>query len=933
MYHICAAVQGRDPEYAVRASLSVYQMDLDRRLRFESAARGIPADRAWANSALLKRLCLSIDIDRKWDQLPQYVREAIFSRVAEKPVMLSPTLRDWMQSNDRSLDLSDFHARLVLSLYRTSEEFPARFRKRVYNADSTVPVQHSYIQTAARAQRNQLGIFAASCLQFPSEFAKWIGIISGGSSNIERELWHKLSGCPAMRAAVIWLALLTWGICRHVKSAWIYAILIYHHRALVHISRLAKKGTSRTLQKNRIVVQLRRSTMTGFASLSEEGSLVLDVFEGRVQDRPKTAKAVASATYDEAYRLVRRYDESLNGQITSVYSYRDTERVIFPMQKNVRCGDMQSLCQYDKKGRVTHGIISFGTIRYSFRYWYKKGTKQSGEVLKADFIRLVSGTTQSLEVYWGAPTTEKSLERLDWVPSDRVHRIIKTFGNRQYTMHYDYLHRRDPKITTYLHEGGTSAAVPWSPPPFEHEHQLQQRPKDNLFGNDDLLSYHRHCDIKYVARCLERGRSWGVLIDPACWQYWRKKTVYRPVPTWWLRTELWSHWRQSGRLDALAACWLDEIILREEPHLREYWRARGSGRLDLARSVLDARIQQISAAIELDKEVSEVCMLPIKTSDLYAMGLGRDANQMTLRPQDCFHDENDRISVIFNDLGCWPDSPGGVSNCRRDLVDGHRTIRNHVLAESANDFGIPRFQVERSIQSLKLLPLWGLDGRNPNHGLIDNLLESEVDEKIANTDSFHDIGGTFVPLLGLFVKGARSRSLSRKDIETYTGVILAMFDYFERKDYNKTWNSKEVADSWVHAWLTPYDDPNIVNAAEYFEMEKPSLADFRSALAIYSSYFFIFSVQTPEDCPKVFQSTHHGISSLFGVHLKHRRGTTFGIWDHAILWRECCLNLSPAQSELPLPVQSMVLSGIGLAMRLAYFHADVVLPCTSVFNP
>jgi hypothetical protein len=99
------------------------------------------------------------------------------------------------------------------------------------------------------------------------------------------------------------------------------------------------------------------------------------------------------------------------------------------------------------------------------------------------------------------------------------------------------------------------------------------------------------------------------------------------------------------------------------------------------------------------------------------------------------------------------------------------------------------------------------------------------------------------------------------------------------------------------------------------------------------AYLFIYAVQIPEDCPRVFQSTHHGISSLFGMILQCRRGVTFGIWDHAILWRETCLNISPAQSELPLAVQSMLLAGIGMAARLAYFHADVIMPCASVFNP
>src|SRR5262249_40675211 len=151
---------------------------------------------------------------------------------------------------------------------------------------------------------------------------------------------------------------------------------------------------------------------------------------------------------------------------------------------------------------------------------------------------------------------------------------------------------------------------------------------------------------------------------------------------------------------------------------------------------------------------------------------------------------------------------------------------------------------------------------------------------------------------------------------------------FERKDYNLTWKSKEVMNAWVDAWLMPYDDPNIVDVASYPEIERPSMKDFSDALSIYSSYLFIFSVQVPEDCPRVFQSTHHGISSLFGMILKYRRGVTFGIWDHAILWRECCLNISPAQCTLSIPVQSMLLAGIGLATRLAYFQADVILPCT-----
>jgi len=261
------------------------------------------------------------------------------------------------------------------------------------------------------------------------------------------------------------------------------------------------------------------------------------------------------------------------------------------------------------------------------------------------------------------------------------------------------------------------------------------------------------------------------------------------------------------------------------------------------------------------------------------MGLGKDATQITNRPQDCYKDTNDRISVIFNNVGCWPDAPGGVSNCRRDLVNGHKTIRNHVLAESAHDYSISRFQLEMNVQSLKALPLWGLDFKTAQHGIIDNLLQSQVDEKIEDTYARQDIIDIFIPTLQKFVKGSRTKHATREQLLDFSSALLTMSTYFEKKDYNKTWRSKEVEMAWVEAWLHSYNDPNILDASELFELERPSMEDFRDALALYMSYFMIYSIQTPEteDCPRVFQSTHHGISSLFGMVLKYRRGTTFAL--------------------------------------------------------
>lgn len=212
-------------------------------------------------------------------------------------------------------------------------------------------------------------------------------------------------------------------------------------------------------------------------------------------------------------------------------------------------------------------------------------------------------------------------------------------------------------------------------------------------------------------------------------------------------------------------------------------------------------------------------------------------------------------------------------------------------------------------------------------------MQSQVDDKIAVTRFDEDIQQVFVPLLQAFIRGARSKRFSKSDLLTYSDVFLEIHRYFETRDYNKTWNSEEVWQAWLNGWLRDDGDPNMINPSEWLEIERPSMSDLRDALNLYKSYFFIFSVQMPQACPTVYQSTHHGIGSMYGLLLKIRKGTTFAIWDHAILWRETCLNFSPAQCLLPLPVQATLLGGIKLACHVAYTQCDIIVPCTSVFNP
>ena len=891
----------------------------------------------------MKHLCLQIDVDSQWDKVPEVVRKAVVARVVGEQVAVPLAMKQWMAITSKDMELDDFSLALCLRIFhfgrqrQRSVEIGSRFSRIGF---SEVPAQLPCEPLKKTITKSSiLSRYLRAIIRYIVSIVKWMAIISCAGSDVERELWYSLRGAY-FHDTMLRMLLLFWKICWSIRNIWIAIFLIYNRPTLANMIRLTLRGASRELVRNSITVELPRKVVTGFASQNARGNITLEIFEGSLREKPADKEPVATAIYDEDFRLSSRQNHLPNGKVESSYHYASGERNRWPIFKKVVEPTRELRCQYDKFGRVVSGTLTLGVKEFKFDYHYGMRPKHNDDVLSADYRLAKPETEETLSVYWSMPARRQPGGSNNWVPSERIAQVVRKIGDKKYITSWDYQHKRDPRISTVLEEGGRRSHVINPPKVFDEEQQLLDRPKNLSFDVDDLFIYHQSGQLERVLSSTSRTQNAftkilprAARIDLFAWLYWSRKVVYQRIPTRRLRTELWKLWVTTGTLDAVTACWMDELILRQEPLLRRYWRMRDTGRLRQAKNVLDEGIDQIVSAIEITTEISQVCSLPIKPADLYTMGLGKDANQITNRPDDCYRDTDDRISVIFNDIGCWPDAPGGVSNCRRDLVNGHSTIRNHVLAESANDYGIPRYQIERNVQSIKLLPLWGLDCKTAQHGIIDNLLQSQVDEKIDKTDIQQDIVGVFIPLLKHFVKGARTKRHTRAGLISCSNILLNMSKYFEQKDYNKTWQSKEVETAWIEAWLCQYNDPNIVDPSEYFDIERPTMSEFREALNLYISYFFIYSVQIPGVCPRVFQSTHHGISSLFGMVLKYRRGATFGIWDHAILWRESCLNISPAQCLLPISVQAMLLAGIGLAARLAYLHVDVVLPCTSVYNP
>lgn len=419
-------------------------------------------------------------------------------------------------------------------------------------------------------------------------------------------------------------------------------------------------------------------------------------------------------------------------------------------------------------------------------------------------------------------------------------------------------------------------------------------------------------------------------------------SCYNPISTSKARSKLWKAWKNEPGFDGVMARWLDEKLMRKEPRLSEYWKRRDRGQLTQAQQYLDDNIDAIMSSVDLETSISSWCPLAIKKMDLYSFGQGGDANSRTRSKEPDF--DNDELQVLAVDSGTWPNEGGGVSACRRDMINNLRSVSWFMIAESANDCeanlilyfipsgessgvgiaphkasqrpagtespgappsafrtfciilirlvaGLPKHQTEMNVRSLKVIPLWGLDFLTPTHGLFSDRLDSEV-EHVPRHATKLDIERNFLPILTALVKGARTTKFSKSDILQTTRALVSLNTYFsETKHWGAVWKSRVVRDTFKDLWISQ-DLVTPTGSEGWFQTEYPTIAQLDGALELWFRYLFIFSIPIPEKIPPIFQASHHSVSASYGIVCKIKRGCTLQIWDHAISWRETNLYLS-----------------------------------------
>ncbi|KAM3424846.1 hypothetical protein BST61_g6824 [Cercospora zeina] len=880
----------------------------------------------YSDAEFLRGLLMGLDSEKQWEYLPSNIRTFLLERCLGRISEMGDAQIDWIRGSffgDRLTTIQMYLARCNLSImlgYATKQY--ARAKNAEYHGPEDDGSELTY-----RFQRFRAGPIA---LNRPDTFfgkikyriratykgwrfaVKFYIIALTGEPEYQRELDYFIADKPWFAKYIVRFLL---------NGAWMYAKALqwliipqfmFHGREDIHKLQQYMRGTKSTMIGERVIIEKFDGTQTGFLYTKGNGITTFSLYNGKHETKPAdTRHLISTSTYISKCLQLKARKEYVNGEVSNSYRYlydnSKDDLAKLPISRVCDGGDKEGeVMHYDDRGYVVSGCyVKDDNLTHS-KYHYRRKARYDDELIRAEF----SMAHMTMNVSWCYPPPEKKDDLMLWIPSPKVVECTYTLGSDVYRCWWNYDHRSHPTIHTTMN--GQTVMTP-DKIRFDH-YQILAKPRKNSFLIDNPLISFRNQRSNALTRLFKFHEKWY------------------PISTGAARNILWKTWKGTKDLDAVSIRWLDEMALRRDRVLTAYWLRRDLGLLHSARWYFQSNADSILARTDLDPEVSSWSSIAFKYGDLDNFGQGGDARINTRAQSTQIRDTHDTLNVLAMDTGTWPNEGGGVSACRRDMVNDLSTIRWHVVAENANDFGVPKFQTERNIQSLTVLPLWGMDFLTPHHGVFEDILDSAVQRRSNHT--YHaDIETNFLPILTSLVKCARAIRFGPEHIEEASQALVDLSNYFAKdRHWTETWMSEPVKQRWRELWLAE-DVENAIPISKWWDAELPTLAHMDNALDMWHRFLFIFTLDVPETIPDVFQASHHFCGASYGVLCKLKRNCTLHVWDHCISWREVTVFLSSAMSfDAPFVCTSLIhLSRMTSVLILHY--ADVVLPCADFFNP
>lgn len=782
---------------------------------------------------LLRCLCLGLDCDTQWEELPEHIRQLFLRRCMGARTPYTSTVMTWINENVRaeaSCTILSRMARYDLGAFLAINK-SSYFRTHVRSAGTggSFGPSAADIQESHRPIFNQSATSIVSILQsyvcIPITYgyhaigtaSKFFVLAMMADTEYQRELRGALRSTPHfISTPVTFLLTGLWIYCRWAMSS-VLPFFLYHGRKDIANLASTVQGSVIEKKKGRLVIRKYGDTETAFIHPGKSEGFRLIFYPGVLQNEPSWGYTRIT-TYDNNMRVVSR-EEYKNSAIQNKFEYdypsqparragkiSKTKLLRIPLYRRCVQGKQAStILHYNLKGHIDSGSYLQDGNLVRFKYHYRKNAKYDDELLRAEFVL----AHMSVNVGWCAPPIRHATKVERWIPTPRVYEATFVQGADVYESVWLYDHKFHPTITTKL-----NGEVVETPDMIRFDWLgVLKKPTECTFTNEDPLLSFKSLRSGMIGRLLGTN------------------VKRQAISTSKARSQLWKVWKKRNDLDGVVIRWVDEELLRREALLKPYWRRRDRGNLTKAEDYLAMHADAIMASSDLTSDISAWTPLAVRMSDLFSFGQGGDAVIYT-RTKTLARDTDKSLHVLAVDTGTWPNEGGGVSACRRDLINNLRTIRWHMVVESANDFGLPKHQTEENVESLKIIPLWGLDFLHPSHGMFTNKLDSEVDCSVKEA-TMQDIKHNFLPTLSALVHCARAVKMTQAEVKQATRALVNLNTYFQHsRHWKEVWSSDIVKDTWRQLWLAD-DMPNTQPPSEWFRTELPTLGHLDTSLELW----------------------------------------------------------------------------------------------------
>lgn len=638
----------------------------------------------------LRYLSLRIDPDLQWQFLPRKIRELIIRRCLGQDFVLDLTKEDYsLFKNTDGISIDTYVARCDLGAYMAiskqvyaSSNVNEDINRKLRHQDNIKPVEFattmkvfskfSYLQ----ALKYQI----VTIYQKIGFFLKLLAISFVADPELQRELDYVLHNSNhIIRAAALFLLTNIWNYSKKLQNILMPIFLLHQRKTIIKFWK--NIGCTKLSLKNyKILLENSKGYSSAFIlPKSKDGNFQVLMYNGNLDRAPDDNRDLQRvSTYNYKNMALLRLEEYYQASQINTYQYEYSLKSLkkrkiskitnerYPIRRRCIAGrDKHEEINFNCQGLVESGsYLLYGNI-IRFKCYYQKGSNYSGELLRADFILSHLHCTVS----WSVPPKNHPEKLEEWIPHPRVIRATFTMGADVYESHWIYDHKFDPTIHTTLNGQPieTPKMIKWD------YLGVLKKPTNCSFHNDDLLINFKTLRSNIFLRLFGLNSR------------------QNRVSTSSARSRLWNAWKNIPEFDGVTVRWLDERLLRKEPILRTYWRLRDYGDLGGAEYFLNENADSIMAAVDLDNSISGWAPLALKIADLYSFGQGGDASSRTR--SKIFNFDCDKLEVLAIDSGTWPNEGGGVSACRRDMINNLHRVKWYMISESANDFGLPKHQV------------------------------------------------------------------------------------------------------------------------------------------------------------------------------------------------------------------------------------------------